>query len=150
MSQAHRLFYSLLLFSFLAVCVAAQAKPNKDEVAVLAANEAFDKAVIAGDIEAYGRVVADDFHFTGTDGAVSNKSQEIERLRSRKVKILTGNSSGVVVKMYGKTAVVTGRFDARFVDSNGKEHAFAERYTAVFVKRGSGWQMVAEQATEIR
>lgn len=150
MSQTLKLLIFLLFLSLFTASVFAQSKPSKDELAVLAANAAFDKAVISGDVEAYSRVVADDFHFTGTDGEVSSKAQEIEKLKARKVKILSGNSSGVIAKIYGKTAVVTGRFDARFVDAKGTEHTFAERYTAVFVKRGSAWQMVAEQATEIR
>ena len=48
----------------------------------------------------------------------------------------------------GKTAIVTGRFKAEII-GEGKNYSFAERYTAVFVKRGGRWQLVAEQSTEI-
>jgi len=52
------------------------------------------------------------------------------------------------VKVYGKTAVVTGRFVAKG-QSKGKPFTFTERYTGVFVKRDGRWQLVAEHANEI-
>jgi len=122
---------------------------GKDEKAVLKANESFDKAVVDRDVDAYTRIVADDFVFTDHKGVVTNKAEEIEKLKNRKIKFVSGISSDVRVKWLGETAVVTGRFDARFKDANGKEHAFTERYTAVFTKRKGKWLMVAEHASEI-
>lgn len=129
--------------------VSAAQVSGTDEQKVLKANEAFDKAVVDRDIEAYDRIVADDFVFTDFKGNVTDKKQEIEKLRSRKIKFIYGRSSEVRVKLYGSTAVVTGRFDAKLTDAQGKESMFAERYTAVFYRHKGNWRMVAEQSTEI-
>lgn len=71
-------------------------------------------------------------------------------MNARTFKFIYGKNSDVVVRVYGKAAVVTERFDAKLIDDKGKENSFAERYTAIFVKRGSVWQMAAEQSTEIK
>ena len=122
---------------------------SKAEREVLATNEAFDRAIVTKDVEAYEHILSDDFIFTGADGTVSDKEGEINRVRLGGLTFRSGQSDDVRVKIYGKTAVVTGRFTAHG-ESNGRDFTFVERYTAVFVKRSGRWQMVAEQATEIR
>lgn len=133
----------LMLFAFAA---SAQSKAERE---VLAANAAFDRAIVARDAVAYERILADDFILTGADGTVSDKKVEIAKVRSGDLTFESGKSDDVRVKVYGNTAVVTGRFTAKGKNA-GRDFTFVERYTAVFVKRNGRWQMVAEQATEIR
>lgn len=130
----------------LALTAPAQSKAERE---VLAANEAFDRAIVTRDADAYSKILADDFIFTGADGTISDKKGEIDRVRSGKLTFESGKSDDIRVKVYGNTAVVTGRFTAKG-KNNGNAFTFVERYTAVFVKRDGRWQMVAEQATEIR
>ena len=122
---------------------------SRSEREVLAANAAFDRAIVSRDAGAYSRLLADDFIFTSADGKVSNKQKEVDRVRSGGLTFTTGKSDDVRVKVYGNTAVVTGRFTAGG-KNEGRDFTFVERYTAVFVKRNGNWQMVAEQATEIK
>lgn len=140
---------ALFLMAVLALVASSAAAQSKAEREVLAANAAFDSAIVARDAEAYARILADDFIFTGADGSVSDKKGEIERVRAGGLTFESGRSEDVRVKVYGNTAVVTGRFAAKG-KNNGRDFTFVERYTAVFVKRDGRWQMVAEQATEIR
>jgi uncharacterized protein (TIGR02246 family) len=121
---------------------------KKAESEILKINQEYDKAIISRDAEAYERILADDFIFTDYKGNVSNKRQEIEKVRTGDLKFQSGKSDDVQVKIYGKTAVVTGRFTAKGQSKN-QNFTFVERYTAVFVKRNGRWQMVAEQSTEI-
>lgn len=140
--------FSLLLVLF-TLTVAGQRSASKDERAVTNANEAYDKAIVNGDGTEYDRIVSDDFRLTNHQGVVTTKADELNKIRNRTIKFLHGKSSDVEVKLYGTAAVVTGRFDARFVDANKKEHSFSERYTAFFIKRRGSWQMVAEHSSEI-
>lgn len=133
----------LMLFSFAA---SAQSKAERE---VLAANAAFDRAIVTRDADAYERILADDFILTAADGTVSDKKGEIAKVRSDDLTFESGKSDDVRVKVYGNTAVVTGRFTAKGKNA-GRDFTFVERYTAVFVKQNGRWQMVAEQATEIR
>ena len=121
---------------------------RKAESEILKINEEFDKAIVSRDAAAYERILADDFIFTDFKGNVFNKKQEIEKVRTGDLKFESGKSADVRVKIFGKTAVVTGKFTAKGQSKN-QNFTFAERYTAVFVKRNGRWQMVAEQSTEI-
>ena len=132
-----------------AVYGVAVGQSSKEKLELLKVNEEFDKAIVARDVSVYERIMADDFIFTGADGTVSDKKNEIEKVRSGRLTFESGKSDQVRVKVYGNTAVVTGRFTAKG-KNNGRDFTFIERYTAVFVKRDGRWQMVAEQATEIR
>ena len=139
----------LFIFTILVVFAISSQAQSKAEREVLAANDAFDRAIVTRDVEGYARIIAEDFIFTGPDGRISDKKGEIERVRTRPLTFEFGKSDDVRVKVYGNTAVITGRFTAKG-KSDSSDFTFVERYTAVFVKRGGRWQMVAEQATEIR
>ena len=116
---------------------------SKAEQEVLKVNEKYDKAIISRDAAAYERILANDFIFTSFDGVVSNKAQELEKVKSGDLKFEFGKSDDVRIKIYGKTAVVTARFRAKG-QSKGKNFTVLERYTVVFVKRNGRWQLVAE------
>ena len=139
------------------LCTAAAAGQSADKQAdtyskaereVLAANEEYDKAIVARDAAAYQRILGDDFIFTSFNGTVSNKAQELEKVKQGDLTFEAGKSDDLRVKVYGKTAVVTGRFVAKG-QSKGNPFTFTERYTGVFVKRDGRWQLVAEHANEI-
>ncbi|MEO7673560.1 MAG: nuclear transport factor 2 family protein [Pyrinomonadaceae bacterium] len=121
---------------------------SKAESEVLKVNEEFDRAIVSRDATAYERILSDDFVFTSFDGSLSNKLKEVEKVRSGDLKFEYGKSDEIRVKVYGKTAVVTGRFSAKG-QNKGVGFTFIERYTGVFVKQNGRWQMVAEHASEI-
>jgi ketosteroid isomerase-like protein len=120
---------------------------SKAEREVAKVNEEYDEAIVRRDAGAYERILADDFIFTNFDGEVSNKTQELEKIKSGDLKFEFGRSDDVRIKIYGKTAVVTARFTAKG-QSKSKDFTVLERYTAVFVKRKGRWQLVAEQSNE--
>jgi len=65
------------------------------------------------------------------------------------LRLESGQSDEVRVKVYGNTAVMTGRFTAKgkLIDKNID---IRERYTAVWVKRRGRWRLVAEQGNLIK
>jgi ketosteroid isomerase-like protein len=65
------------------------------------------------------------------------------------LKFESAKSSDVKVRVYGKTAVMTGRFNAKGT-FKGKTIDVRERYTAVWVKQNGRWQLVAEQGNFIK
>jgi ketosteroid isomerase-like protein len=125
-----------------------KSKNNKAEQEVLKINEDFDRAIMAQDAAGYRRILADSFIFTSASGKVTNKSQELAKVISGDFKYELVKSDDLGVEIYGKTAVLTGRFKAKG-KYKGNSFEFSERYTAVFVKRNGRWQMVAEHASEI-
>ncbi len=115
---------------------------------LLTLNQVYDDALIEGDTATLGDLYADDFTYTSTGGEILNKTQQIELIRSGKLKIESGASESVEIRVYGSTGVVTGYFRAQG-QSDGQPFNSTERFISVWVKDGPRWQLVAEQATEV-
>lgn len=122
-------------------------KPTtNDKQNLLRLNKEYDEALVRGDAVALERIFGDEFVYTSTSGEVLNKSQQLELIKSGALKITSGSSEGVQVRLYGNIALVLGNFIA---NGQFKGQAFdsTERYTSVWVKRAGRWQLIAEQGT---
>ena len=108
------------------------------------ANAEYDVAIMRGDVAALERIFADEFIYTNPQCEVLNKQQQIAALSTGDLKLEDAKSDDVRVRIYGETAVMTGRFTAR-AGLEGKAVNINERYTAVWVRRDGRWQLVAEQ-----
>ena len=97
-----------------------------------------------GDAAALERIFADEFIYTNPKAEVLDKKQQIAALSSGELKLSEAKSDDVRIRIYGETAVMTGRFTAK-AESTGKREMIEERYTAVWVRRDGRWQLVAEQ-----
>ena len=139
----------LLLAATPVVC--AQTKAKKDsamraEQGLLKVNNEYDEALVRGDTSALERIFGEEFIYTSTSGEVVNKSQQLELIRSGQMKIESGASDDVQVRLYGNIALVIGSFKAKG-QFKGQAFDSTERYTSVWVKRGGRWQLIAEQGT---
>jgi ketosteroid isomerase-like protein len=133
--------------------VFAQTKGKKDsamraEQELLKVNKEYDEALVRGDISALERIFGEEFIYTSTSGEVVNKSQQLELIRSGQMKIESGASDDVQVRLYGNMALVIGSFKAKG-QFKGQAFESTERYTSVWAKRGVRWQLIAEQGTLI-
>ncbi len=88
------------------------------------------------------RLLADDFMSTGPTGAVTDKSQYVAGVGSTDATIEAINIENGNVRMYGDTAVVTGRYTLKG-KAGGQDIGGSHSYTAVYVKRQGRWQPVA-------
>ena len=121
--------------------------PLRDpEQTLRAANEAYNKALIAGDIAALENIFAKEFTYTSTSGEVVDRAAQIELFKSNTLDIESGVGSEEKVQIHGKVGIVVGRFDAKGTFA-GKPFDAVERYTSVWVVRDDRWQLVAEQGT---
>ena len=122
---------------------------GRTEQELLNANQAYDEALVRRDVTALDRIYSDEFIYTTPDGEVRDKARQLAFTRSGDLRLESGRSYDVRVRVYGNTAVMTGRFMARgkFRD---KVIDIRERYTAVWVKRRGQWELVAEQGNLIR
>ena len=124
--------------------VVAPARASEAERELLRANEQYDAAIIRGDVAALERIFAGEFIYTNPQAEVLDKKQQIAALSSGGLKLTEAKSDDVRIRIYGETAVMTGRFTAK-AESPGKSERIEERYTAVWVRRDGRWQLVAEQ-----
>jgi len=120
-----------------------------DESSPLQAEQQFFAALIRADVKGLDSILGEDFLLidvmTGSEitksallavvGSGQLKFDAIEQLESR-------------LRMYGETAVVTGRtqMSGRFDE---RSFTASSRYTHVYVKDQSHWQLVSAQGTQI-
>lgn len=105
------------------------------------------------DVEALGRLYADDIIFTGVTGAICDKKAVMDEARRGLAERKAAASPGAaVVSSYdkddlrgvrhGSTAVVSFRFGVT-IRANDQEVTRSYRTTNVWMKRGETWQVVA-------
>jgi ketosteroid isomerase-like protein len=93
------------------------------------------------------RYLSDDYVSTFPDGTVLDKKGEIESVKSGAV-AFTEIPSEMKVRIYGETAVITGRSTIK-AKVKGQDLSGEYRFTHVWIKRSDRWQVVASQVTRI-
>ena len=110
------------------------------------------KANIDSDYAFFDRVEADEFIFTDAGGGITTKKQDLEGLKqppNPDVKLVAYDVDDMSVRLYDKTAVVTGRVTTKRV-IKGQPNTGQSRFTDVFVWREGRWQLVAGHSSRIR
>ncbi len=99
------------------------------------------RAQIDADAAALERIYAADFIGVGPSGAVRTKPQVISDFASGELKFQSITTEEVQVRIYGNTAVETGRSTMNGQDK-GKAVPRDNRFTRVWVKQQGHWQLV--------
>ncbi len=131
---------------FVLLPLAARAEDARQEI--LAADARRFAAMIQGDQAALDGLLAGDLTYTHSSGQVETKAQFLESLRSGTLRYLSAQPSDQAVRLYGDTAVVTGRAEVK-VSNQGQEAALSLRFTEVWVRSGGAWKLTAWQSTRI-
>jgi ketosteroid isomerase-like protein len=117
----------------------------------------FGRAVIAGDRAYYDRVLAEDFTHTSHSGVfkiraefiAEDKFGEKKDSQSGRTRYDAYDVDDLAIRVYGDTAVVTGRTSPKGRTAQGQPITGQYRYLRVWVKRQGRWQAVAFQGTRI-
>lgn len=109
-----------------------------------------DEAKKTGDRVTLDRIYADDFIAWNAKGGVSGKRELLEHFTARGSVYESFKSEDISVRVYGDTAVVTGRISFKYNKEKMKgKDSDQYRYINVYVKRQDAWQIVAAQFTRI-
>src|SRR6202008_4953647 len=100
------------------------------------------QAQIGADRMALDRIYADDFIGVGPSGTVRTKSQVISDFTSGDLKFQSITTDDVQVRVYGNTAVETGR-STMIGQDKGQTVPRDTRFTRVWVKEQGRWRLVA-------
>jgi hypothetical protein len=109
---------------------------------ILAAEAALRAAQLAGDVGALDRLLDDGLVFTGLDGAVVGKADDLALHRSGRLKVTRMDPSDTRIVRLGPVAVVSVRMDAVAV-VDGAAVGGPLRYTRVWREAPAGWRVVA-------
>ena len=125
------------------------AAPAGDRSGILAVERAWDTAVVKRDVAALNRILADDFLLVWINGQISGKRDMLQAVAARKAEIDPFETEDVNVRIYGDTAVVTGRFtQTAHLGERSETNQF--RYTDVYHRTRRGWQAISAHASLIK
>lgn len=106
------------------------------------------ESYVRGDRVAFDRIVADDAVMIYGNGKVGKKSEAMAEIKAPADLSYSLTSDDVQVRVYGDTAIVTGRVTEKGT-FNGRNLNSQSRYTDVWVRRNGRWQVVAAQNTRL-
>lgn len=94
------------------------------------------------------QIMSDDFLMTYVDGKLYGKEREVATVTAEQGRavMMQWDADSIDVRVYGDAAVVRGVF----VMKQGEQVMRRLRYTNTYVRRSSGWQVVASHYTAIR
>ena len=140
---------SLVACGFAQTAKTQKLQDSKLEQALIKLKHDIGQAYVQRDIAALERLYADDYTVTDDSGETSNKTQEIERLKSSKAVYESTSYEDVKVRVYGDVAIVAGRGT---VKGRGTKGAFHTQYfsTNVFVNQNGKWRAVAAHLSGVK
>lgn len=106
-------------------------------------------AILKGDFAALERMTADDYTFVTLRGEMLTKAQVIQNFHSGAAKYQSREISDLNIRVYGNSAVVTGRAIQKGAE-NGTDYSGDYWFTRVYVYEGGRWLTVALQTTLIK
>ena len=145
-------WFLLLLFP----AVQAQSDPNlKDrglppkETQVLDVLNHRISALLKNDFAALDALLDDSLLYAHSSGRVDTKASFLDSLRSGQLKYVAASLDDLRVRIYGSTALVTGR-SRMTVESAGQQRHLDLRFLDVYVHRNDRWRQVSWQSTRIQ
>lgn len=100
------------------------------------------------DVAALDRLMAEGYKHIRADGTVVGKEEDLASYQTGDRYWEFAESDEYDVQLYGRMAVLIGRWRARGVNA-GQRFDYAARFISVYVKRDGRWQMVAAQSTPL-
>ena len=141
--------WAVLIISALFVFVmlgSARAQTDEEQLKKLETDRA--AAVVKGDVATLEQQTSDDYTLINMNGQMSGKAQMVNAFKTGQTKLTSDELSDMKVRLYGNTAVITGKADVKGT-LGGKDATGRIMFTRVYVKKGGSWQSVAFQQTRV-
>jgi len=100
-----------------------------------------NKALVAGDAAAIDRLYSDDYT-SAVNNTYRSKAEVLADLKSGTLKVSAARNDETNIRVYGNTAVATGKATLTVHDRSGDTSGQAY-FTRVWVKQMGHWQLVA-------
>jgi hypothetical protein len=113
-----------------------------------ACEAALRQAQLTSDVAALDRLVDDALVFTGPDGAIYGKPDDLDAHQNGMVRITRLEPSDERIQRFGSVAVVSVRMEMAG-SFRGATFAGPFRYTRVWCERRDGWRVVAGHVSAV-
>ncbi len=113
--------------------------------------ERWNRASQRKDANTIAGMITSDYFYTGTEGEVGNGALLLKHAREGEAdepRYQSYKIDDVRVRIYGNTAVVTGRWTGSGTTQN-KNAIAQERWTDVWIRHDDSWKCVCSQSTKI-
>lgn len=128
----------------------APAAAPTGEQELIKMEEAWSKALVAGDSAALNRIVAPDWHGQNEDGAYADRAAMIRSIADGTDKITTMTNHDVHVRFIGADLAIVQGQDTETGTHKGKPANGVYSWTDVFQKRDGQWVAIASQNTPVK
>ncbi len=115
---------------------------------ILACEKELRQAQLASDVAALDRLLDDLLVFTGIDGTLVSKQDDLSLHGSGRLRIVKMDPCDCQLLHLGATSVVSVRMDAEAV-MDGVPVTAILRYTRIWHKRATGWRLVAGHMSSV-
>ncbi len=139
--------FALISSAFAGNDAYASAKSAVESIRLL--EEERNQAILHGDAAALERMTSDDYTFITLRGEMRTKAEIVRDFRSGAIKYQSREISDLNIRVYGDSAVVTGRATQKGME-NGKDYSGDYWFTRVYVNQHGRWITVALQTTLIQ
>ncbi|MEP6781089.1 MAG: nuclear transport factor 2 family protein [Gemmatimonadaceae bacterium] len=106
-------------------------------------------AQLSGDVDALDRLIDDTLLFTGPDGSLATKADDLVLHRSGAVRFSTYEPSELQWQAVTPDVVVVALRTRLAGFFHGQSFAGDYRYTRVWARRGDGWRIVAGHVSAV-
>jgi ketosteroid isomerase-like protein len=120
----------------------------EDRDALAAVDASWNALRVKADVTALGRLLADDWLLTHSDGRLQDKAAYLADLTSRSRTNDAIANEDVAIRFHGMVGVVTGT-SVQSGSRDGKPWGGRFRFTRVWSKRGDSWVMVASHSSRV-
>lgn len=120
-----------------------------DVDALATCEAALRRAQLTGDVAVLDQLVDDALVFTGPDGALYSKSDDLDAHRNAWVRITRLDPSDEHVQRFGQIAVISVRMEMAGT-FRGEPFAGPFRYTRIWCERPDGWRVVAGHVSAVQ
>lgn len=126
-------------------------KAGTAEQELLNLERQWKEAVVKKDVAALQRLYADDYISVDSEGAIWNKTDDIEIDTAGMFRLESFRLEDMKVRLYGDTAIVTGRSAfSGTIEGEGQVKSSSQfRFVDVFVKQNGQWRCVSNQFTAL-
>lgn len=118
---------------------------------IVACEAALRVAQLAADMDALDRLISDDLLFTGPDGQLAAKAQDLDAHRSGAVRFVTHDPEELRVRRVGTDVAVAALRARLTVDVAGMRVSGVYRYTRVWAREGGGapWRVAGGHVSAV-
>jgi ketosteroid isomerase-like protein len=118
---------------------------------IVALESELRSAQLAADVSVLDRLISEDLLFTGPDGNVGTKAQDLDAHRSGAVRFRTHEPEEFRVRRVGTDVAITALRARLAVEVGGTLVRGTYRYTRVWAREhGDRWRVVGGHVSEIR